>query len=379
MADDKNWPKDKIKGRIDGNELDLSLCTIAKVPVRSLLAFPKVTILDLSCNKIHVLPDQFTQLINITQLDLSKNSLTELPADFGKLVRLKKLDVFSNHISSLPLSFRKLENLQWLDLKDNPIQDLLPDVVGDCLKPTECKACAKRTLVYLNYLNDKQERELMEKQRHARHLQAERDRAEEIENQKKREEKKRKKQEYEEMRRQRRLLNEATLDTSDMEGDNSKARPVISQADSTTDPIEAGNGSALLKWLMILSLVAAIGLGLAGKYYPDQYQMYHDQAAMHWRQFRATAAKHGGNVYAVVRDAGEKAHKAASEQAGRVHTMLGPHWERFYTASAEYTGKAYEQARVHGSNVYAAASVYGNQAYAVINKYVNVPVNDAPQ
>lgn len=34
MAGDKSWTKEKIKERIDENELDLSLCQISKVPVK---------------------------------------------------------------------------------------------------------------------------------------------------------------------------------------------------------------------------------------------------------------------------------------------------------------------------------------------------------
>ena len=34
MADDKSWTKEKIKERLDENELDLSLCQISKVPVK---------------------------------------------------------------------------------------------------------------------------------------------------------------------------------------------------------------------------------------------------------------------------------------------------------------------------------------------------------
>lgn len=81
------------------------------------------------------------------QLDLSKNSLTELPHDFGELIKLKKLDLLQNHISELPLSFRNLKNLVWLDLKANPIQENLPNVVGDCLKPKECQLCAQNVSI----------------------------------------------------------------------------------------------------------------------------------------------------------------------------------------------------------------------------------------
>ena len=37
MADDSSWSKQKVKSRIEENELDLSLCGISKVPVLSLV------------------------------------------------------------------------------------------------------------------------------------------------------------------------------------------------------------------------------------------------------------------------------------------------------------------------------------------------------
>ena len=42
----------------------------------------------------------------------------------------------------MPVSCVQLKALKWLDLKGNPIQTLLPDVVGNCLNPEECKQCA---------------------------------------------------------------------------------------------------------------------------------------------------------------------------------------------------------------------------------------------
>ena len=97
--------------------------------------------------------DSFTSLTHLVQLDLSKNSLTELPEDFGKLIKLKKLDLLNNSISKLPLSFGKLKNLVWLDLKGNPIQEILPEVVGDCLRPIECQTCARNVSFILLNIN----------------------------------------------------------------------------------------------------------------------------------------------------------------------------------------------------------------------------------
>jgi Leucine-rich repeat (LRR) protein len=81
---------------------------------------------------------------------LSNNGLTELPQDFGLLENLKKIDLSSNELTSLPTSFYRLKELQWLDLKGNPIQTLLPDIVGDCLEPKDCKQCAKNVSVKLH-------------------------------------------------------------------------------------------------------------------------------------------------------------------------------------------------------------------------------------
>ncbi|XP_066936860.1 leucine-rich repeat-containing protein 59-like [Clytia hemisphaerica] len=149
MADEK-WSTQKIKSRIEENELDLSLCGISKVPVLNLLPFTKVTVLDLSCNKINSIPDSFSRLDHLVQIDLSKNALTELPSNFGNLGKLKRLDLFQNHLEELPISFHKLKSLSWLDLKANPIQERLQTIVGDCLKPIECQSCARNVVSYYN-------------------------------------------------------------------------------------------------------------------------------------------------------------------------------------------------------------------------------------
>jgi len=150
---EKAWNKEKIKARIEGNELDLSLCSISKVPVNFIIPFNKLTSLDLSCNRINILPENFSKLVQLVQLDLSKNAITELPEDFGELVKLRKLDLFKNNLEELPLSFHRLKSLQWLDLKANPIQEIHPKLVGDCLKPAECQECAKKIVDHYSTLN----------------------------------------------------------------------------------------------------------------------------------------------------------------------------------------------------------------------------------
>lgn len=167
---EKVWSREKIKERIEENELDLSLCSISKIPVIHMIPFTKVTILDLSCNRINTLPENFSKLNQLISLDLSKNGITELPDDFGELTRLKKLDLYKNNLEELPLSFYKLKSLQWLDLKANPIQESLPRLVGDCLKPAECQQCAKNIVEHCSNLYGEQ----LMRERRAKKLEAER-------------------------------------------------------------------------------------------------------------------------------------------------------------------------------------------------------------
>ncbi|KAI8508487.1 Leucine Rich repeats (2 copies) [Branchiostoma belcheri] len=157
------WTLKELKDRLDGNELDLSLSNITKVPVQLLSSLPKATVLDLSCNLLVNLQDTFcTQLTHVVKLDLSKNQLEELPADFGRLTRLRHLDLFQNKLKTVPVSFWQLTSLQWLDLKDNPLDSALVPVVGDCLDERQCRNCAKGVVSYMRAVNSELERKRQE-------------------------------------------------------------------------------------------------------------------------------------------------------------------------------------------------------------------------
>ncbi|RLV99245.1 hypothetical protein DV515_00009910 [Chloebia gouldiae] len=138
-----------LKDKLDGNELDLSLCDLNEVPVRELAALPKATILDLSCNNLISLPSDFCSLMHLVKLDLSKNRLQQLPLDFGRLVNLQHLDLLNNRLVTLPVSFAQLKNLKWLDLKDNPLDPVLAKVAGDCLDEKQCKQAAVKQAGHL--------------------------------------------------------------------------------------------------------------------------------------------------------------------------------------------------------------------------------------
>uniref|UniRef100_A0A8C5IL10 Leucine-rich repeat protein SHOC-2 n=1 Tax=Junco hyemalis TaxID=40217 RepID=A0A8C5IL10_JUNHY len=185
-----------LKDKLDGNELDLSLCDLNEVPVRELAALPKATVLDLSCNNLVSLPSDFCSLMHLVKLDLSKNRLQQLPLDFGRLVNLQHLDLLNNRLVTLPVSFAQLklglhcspvkilstavllqpplccaflQNLKWLDLKDNPLDPVLAKVAGDCLDEKQCKQAAVKVLQHMKAIQSEQD------QQRQRKLQAERE------------------------------------------------------------------------------------------------------------------------------------------------------------------------------------------------------------
>lgn len=143
-----------LRDKINGNEIDLSLCNLTEVPVRELAAFPKATVVDLSCNNITSLPPEFCNLTHLVKVDLSKNQLSRLPDDLGNLVNLQHLDLYDNKLSVLPVSFSQLRSLKWLDLKDNPLEPGLSKAAGDCLDEKQCKQCALKVLQHMRVLQD---------------------------------------------------------------------------------------------------------------------------------------------------------------------------------------------------------------------------------
>lgn len=102
---------------------------------RCLTAFPKclfkltyVNMLDLSCNQLNKLPDNFGSLASLTRLDLRSNKLQSLPQSIGKLSRLTYLNVSNNFLTSegLPPSLGSLTSLKTLNLGLNKLDSLPP-------------------------------------------------------------------------------------------------------------------------------------------------------------------------------------------------------------------------------------------------------------
>jgi len=81
----------------------------------------KVQKLDLSMQKLTVLPLEVTELKNLQCLDLSFNRFTTLPADFAKLKNLTYLNLAgTRYLAKIPAVLKQLPNLKTLDLRDHP-------------------------------------------------------------------------------------------------------------------------------------------------------------------------------------------------------------------------------------------------------------------
>ncbi|GBN68158.1 Leucine-rich repeat-containing protein 59 [Araneus ventricosus] len=161
-----------LRDKVEGHELDLSLNVLTEIPVKELAAASKATHLDLSCNHIQSIPNDFATLTHLVKIDLSKNKIQELPANFGNLGNLQYLDLYANQITNLPVSFSRLKNLKWLDLKNNPLEPKLKNIAGDCLNEKECQECAKKVVAYMQSIESELERERQKKLKAAREKEA---------------------------------------------------------------------------------------------------------------------------------------------------------------------------------------------------------------
>lgn len=148
-----------LKSKLDENKLDLSLLQLTTVPVKEIVDLKKVTELDLSRNRLDILPKDFGTLVNLVELDLSSNSLTSLCEEFGNLHRLQRLDLYKNQLKDLPLSFCKLKQLKWLDLNGNPLNEQLFSVAGDFSSEKEYRNAASKVVQYMQKRQSDNERE----------------------------------------------------------------------------------------------------------------------------------------------------------------------------------------------------------------------------
>ncbi|XP_034659379.1 leucine-rich repeat-containing protein 59 [Drosophila subobscura] len=135
--------KVNVKDRVQDEVCDLSLSELSEIPVKEIASFKRVTVLDLSSNRLTSLGRNFSILTRLVRLDLSKNQIRNLPEDFGLLLNLRHLDLFDNCLVYLPLSIGQLRRLRYLDLKGNPLNPTWAKFVGTCSTLKGCQEAAK--------------------------------------------------------------------------------------------------------------------------------------------------------------------------------------------------------------------------------------------
>lgn len=71
-----------------------------------------LTSLDLSKNKLKVVPEELMLLVNLTSLRLDQNELAGLPLTFSLLFKLEKLNISTNNIKYLPPNMGQMKFLK---------------------------------------------------------------------------------------------------------------------------------------------------------------------------------------------------------------------------------------------------------------------------
>ncbi|XP_071079691.1 leucine-rich repeat-containing protein 57-like [Haliotis cracherodii] len=85
--------------------------------------------LDLSENKIQLLPPLIGRYSHLKSLNLSNNKLGSLPEDIGKLKKLETLNLEHNSIATLPATVKNLSHLRNINLSGNGLR-LFPTQLG---------------------------------------------------------------------------------------------------------------------------------------------------------------------------------------------------------------------------------------------------------
>ncbi|NVN94603.1 MAG: leucine-rich repeat domain-containing protein [Bacteroidetes bacterium] len=120
--------------------LDLSKQKLQVIP-KAIFGLYNLQELILAKNKLHEIPQEIANLTNLQKLNVSKNNLTELPAAIGALTNLEVLVANQNDIYKLPAEIGNLINLEFLDLWSNEI-DVFPEQISklkDTLKKLDLR------------------------------------------------------------------------------------------------------------------------------------------------------------------------------------------------------------------------------------------------
>ncbi|XP_033110571.1 leucine-rich repeat-containing protein 57-like [Anneissia japonica] len=114
--------------------LDLSKNKLTVVP-SSIGSFEHLKYLTINHNRLGNIPDEVQELKKLENLSLTHNNISTFPSSVSRLTSLRKLLLSANKLKAFPLQVCQLKNLDFLDLSQNLIASV-PDGIGD-LKAVE--------------------------------------------------------------------------------------------------------------------------------------------------------------------------------------------------------------------------------------------------
>ncbi|XDV42900.1 hypothetical protein PO909_011481 [Leuciscus waleckii] len=114
------FPEELQKLTANLRTVDLSNNKIEVLPA-FIGGFQQLKSLTISCNKLTSLPNDIGKLKKLETLILNGNQLNQLPASVGQLKSLRTLNLSGNHFKEFPAGLGSLRQLDVLDLSKNQI------------------------------------------------------------------------------------------------------------------------------------------------------------------------------------------------------------------------------------------------------------------
>ncbi|XP_037550628.1 leucine-rich repeat-containing protein 57 [Nematolebias whitei] len=90
--------------------------------------FLQLKSLTLNSNRLTILPDEIGKLKKLETLSLNGNQIQQLPPTLGQLKSLRTLNLSRNHFSKFPSGLGTLRQLDLLDLSQNQIRNVPAEV-----------------------------------------------------------------------------------------------------------------------------------------------------------------------------------------------------------------------------------------------------------
>ena len=123
------FPKDIARIKDTVRSLDLSKNKLKVIP-DYMGTFANLKHLNLNDNKVGTVPSSIGDLSKLESLSMRNNILVTLPRSLESLSHLRSVDLSGNHISSFPKQFVNLKHLDMIDLSRNKITEIPDGVEG---------------------------------------------------------------------------------------------------------------------------------------------------------------------------------------------------------------------------------------------------------